>query len=86
MYAGTGNYGTWNNTLNYVNGNSNYSTANAGFICEWENKDSPVEIMKSIKDYALFSASASQNLNFYGWKSNINGNIYSGASFNYGGS
>lgn len=86
MYANTGNFGTWNNTFNYVEGNSNHSTANAGFICEWESVDSPVEIKNNMKNYALFSASTTENLSFYGWKSNISGNIYSGASFNYGGS
>lgn len=59
---------------------------NFGFICEWESVDSPVEIKNNMKNYALFSASTTENLSFYGWKSNISGNIYSGASFNYGGS
>ena len=61
-------------------------STNGGFICEWESLDSPVEIKNNMKNYALFSASTTENLSFYGWKSNISGNIYSGASFNYGGS
>ena len=55
---------------------------NFGFICEWEAEESPVEVISTMKDYALFSASQTENLSFYGWKSNISGNIYSGASFN----
>ncbi len=86
MYRGIGNYGTWNNTFDFVEGTESYSTANAGFICEWESVDSSVEVKNNMKNYALFSASTTENLSFYGWKSNISGNIYSGASFNYGGS
>ncbi len=86
MYANTGNFGTWNNTFDFVEGTGSHSTANAGFICEWEAEESPVEVISTMKDYALFSASQTENLSFYGWKSNISGNIYSGASFNYGGS
>lgn len=86
MYRGIGNYGTWNNTFDFVEGTGSYSTANAGFICEWEEADSSVEVKNNMKNYALFSASTTENLSFYGWKSNISGNIYSGASFNYGGS
>ena len=37
-------------------------------------------------DYALFSGSNTTPLSLYGWKSNFTGNIYTGNSFNYGGS
>ncbi len=36
--------------------------------------------------YTVFSGSAVNNLNLYGWKSNISGNIYTGSNFNFGGS
>lgn len=32
--------GKWNDTIEYLDGNSFYSTSNCGFVCEWEN---PVE-------------------------------------------
>ena len=81
-------FGKWNDLHNdgTCNGESFFGTENFGFICEWESVDSPVEIKNNMKNYALFSASITENLSFYGWKSNISGNIYSGASFNYGGS
>ena len=91
MYCNIGNYGTWNNTLDYVSGSWSHSTSNCGFICEWEAEETPEEeppvvVENRMKHYALFSASSTSNFGFSGWKSNINGNIYSGASFNYSGS
>ncbi len=37
-------------------------------------------------EYTIFSVSETADLNLYGWKSNINGNVYTGKNFNYGGS
>ena len=37
-------------------------------------------------EYTIFSGSETADLNLYGWKSNINGNVYTGKNFNYGGS
>lgn len=81
-------FGYWNDLTSdgTCEGDTFFGLNNLGFICEWEESDSSIELLKSIKDYALFSASSSQNLCFYGWKSNIVGNIYTGASFIYGGS
>lgn len=36
--------------------------------------------------YTIFSGSTVNNLNLYGWKSNISGDIYTGSNFNFGGS
>ena len=85
--SGSG-FGLWNDLLNdgTCNNETFFGVENFGFICEWESVDTPVEEEKSMKNYALFSASQTTNLSFYGWKSNISGNVYSGASFVYGGS
>ena len=85
IYRNINNLGMWNNTFNYVEEDSNYSTNNTGFICEWENEDT-IKVNHNIKNYTLFSATQANDLNFYGWKSDISGNVYSGASFIYGGS
>lgn len=37
-------------------------------------------------EYTIFSGSETADLNLYGWKSNFNGNVYTGKNFNYGGS
>ena len=84
-------FGKWNNEEDFVKGSYEYSTVNTGFICEWEAEETPEEeppvvVENRMKHYALFSASNTSNFGFSGWKSNINGNIYSGASFNYSGS
>lgn len=85
---GGSGFGQWNDLSpdGTCEGDGFFGLDNFGFICEWEEADSPVEIKNNMKNYALFSASTTENLSFYGWKSNISGNIYSGASFNYGGS
>ncbi len=77
--------GKWNNTLEYSSGNWFYGSANSGFICEWDNTviDEPEETVES---YTVFSNSQIQGINLYGWKSSFTGDIYTGNSFNYGGS
>ena len=86
MYRSIHTLGTWNNTENYVEGSFPYSTVNAGFICEWEESESSVVVENRMMHYALFSKSDTTNFGFSGWKSNINGNVYTGASFQYNGS
>lgn len=86
MYRSIHTLGTWNNTENYVEGSFPYSTVNAGFICEWEESESSVVVENRMMHYALFSISDTTNFGFSGWKSNINGNVYTGASFQYNGS
>ena len=44
------------------------------------------ELEKEEFEYTLFSGSNTKDLSFYGWKSNIDGNIYTGSNFKYGGS
>ena len=86
MYANMGNIGTWNNTYNFLEGDWAYATSNCGFICEWEETESPVVVENKMKHYALFSKSDTASFVYSGWKSNINGNIYTGSSFQYSGS
>ena len=86
MYGSNYNSGSWKNTQNYVEDSTEFSTANIGYICEWEAEESEVEVERRMKNYALFSASSSTDFSYSGWKSNIIGNIYSGSSFKYGGS
>lgn len=86
MYGSNFNSGSWKNTQNYVEDSTEFSTANIGYICEWEAEESEVEVERRMKNYALFSASSSTDFSYSGWKSNIIGNIYSGSSFKYGGS
>ena len=45
-----------------------------------------VPMISQNNDYAIFSGSNTNPLSLYGWKSNFTGNIYTGNSFNYGGS
>ncbi|WP_019680070.1 VWA domain-containing protein [Ruminococcus flavefaciens] len=86
MYSGMGNVGTWNNTYNYETGFGSYATAYCGFICEWEAEDSPISVENKMKHYALYSASDTVDLGLYGWGSSVNGNVYTGASFQCSGS
>ena len=40
MYGKDMDFGYWNDTLDYASGTGNWSTSNAGFICEWETESS----------------------------------------------
>ena len=75
MYGSNYNSGSWKNTQNYVEDSTEFSTANIGYICEWEAEESEVEVERRMKNYALFSASSSTDFSYSGWKSNIIGNI-----------
>jgi len=71
--------GLWNNYIDRSTGDAwgidivNYA------VCEWD-------AIADVENYTVFSGSTTQGINLYGWKSSISGNIYSGNSFNYGGS
>lgn len=80
MYRTINTFGAWNNTKSYVSGSMSYATANAGFICEWDSAEPAPEI-KEVSPYILFSGSRSNNLAFYCWKTNIEGDVYTGANF-----
>jgi|GEM_PF-919342 YD repeat-containing protein len=86
MYSGMGTVGTWNNTYNDEHGFGSYSVDYCGFICEWEDEDSPIAVENKMKHYALYSASSTADLGLYGWGSSVNGNVYTGASFQCSGS
>ena len=83
MFRTANTAGKWNNTYESSSGNWFYGTINSGFICEWEGKE---KAPTATINYAIFSGSNTNPLSLYGWKSNFTGNIYTGNSFNYGGS
>ena len=83
MFRTANTAGKWNNTYESSSGNWFYGTINSGFICEWEGKE---KAPTATINYAIFSGSNTTPLSLYGWKSNFTGNIYTGNSFNYGGS
>ena len=86
MYRSNNTVGTWNNTNDYSSGSWFYGTVNSGFICEWDGiTEDTVPTVDTI-NYTIFSGSQTQGISLYGWKSNFNGNIYTGNNFIYGGS
>ena len=74
----------WGESANEGNPIGLYSYENVGFICEWDSE--PIVVEDTMKHYALFSASNTTDFSFSGWKSTINGNVYTGSSFQYSGS
>jgi hypothetical protein len=81
MYRSSPNPGHWNNIADNSTSGSIYSVQYSGIICEWEVP----EALPSFA-YAIYSGNAYQPLSLYGWKSNFVGDVYTGNTFNYGGS
>ncbi|WP_028520755.1 RHS repeat-associated core domain-containing protein [Ruminococcus flavefaciens] len=86
MYKAFGNIGTWNNTYEETSGYGDYSNENCGFICEWEEEESPITVENKMKHYALYSASDTVDLGLYVSGSSINGNVYTGSTLQCSGS
>lgn len=79
LYRNINNFGTWNNTYDFVDGNGDYATVNAGFICEWENNET--EVIEELSPYMLFSGNSNENFQINCWMSFLNGDVYTGSSF-----
>lgn len=73
-------FGFWNdlNSDGTCNGESFFGTKTFGFICEWDNNSEKTE---QVSEYTLFSGSDKGSFQLNCWKSNIDGNIYTGADF-----
>ncbi|MCM1508445.1 MAG: VWA domain-containing protein [Ruminococcus flavefaciens] len=79
LYRNINNFGKWNNTYDFVYGNGDYATVNAGFICEWENNEP--EVIEALSPYTLFSGNSNENFQINCWMSFLNGDVYTGSSF-----